>query len=139
FAVDSDEILQGKSISGKVTDGSGITMPGVTVVEKGTTNGTITDLDGNYTITVSSDNATLRFSFVGMESQDFKVAGMNTINVTMSEGYIGLEEVVAIGYGSMERNNVTGAISSIKAEEIMKAPVPNVVEALRGQVSGVKV
>lgn len=139
LAVESDETQQGKSISGKVTDGSGITMPGVTVVEKGTTNGTITDMDGNYSITVSSENATIQFTFVGMETQDLKVAGLNTINVVMKEAFIGLEEVVAIGYGSMERNNVTGAISSIKAEEIMKAPVTNMVEALRGQVPGVKV
>lgn len=131
--------LQEKKVSGKITDSNGITLPGVTVVEKGTTNGTISDIDGLYSITVKSDDAILVFSFVGMENQELPVKGQSTINVSMEEGTIGLEEVVAIGYGSMERNNVTGAISSIKADEIIKAPVPNVVEALRGQVSGVKV
>jgi TonB-linked SusC/RagA family outer membrane protein len=138
-ASDIDETLQGKNITGVVTDVNGSVLPGVTVVVKGTTNGTVTDIDGKYSLNVSSDNAILQFSFVGMEMQEQSVAGQSVINVTLQEGYIGLEEVVAVGYGSMERNNVTGAISSIKAEEILKAPVPNVVEALRGQVSGVKV
>lgn len=131
--------LQEKTVTGKVTDNSGMTLPGVTVIEKGTTNGTVTDMDGAYSITVSASDAILQFSFVGMESQEIDVAGKTTINVVLDEGTIGLDEVIAVGYGSMERNNVTGAIASIKADEIMKAPVPNVVEALRGQVSGVKV
>ncbi|MDA3930755.1 MAG: SusC/RagA family TonB-linked outer membrane protein [Prolixibacteraceae bacterium] len=135
----SNAALQSKQITGKVSDSNGLTLPGVTVVEKGTTNGSITDIDGAYSIAVSSNDATLLFSFVGMETQEIAIAGKSTIDVEMSEGSIGLEEVIAIGYGSMERKNVTGAIASIKTDEIMKAPVSNVVEALRGQVSGVKV
>lgn len=131
--------LQGKKITGKVTDTNGATLPGVTVVEEGTTNGTITDIDGLYSITVKEESSVLVFSFVGMENQEISVASQSTINVKMEEGTIGLDEVIAVGYGSMEKNNVTGAISSIKAEELIKAPVPNVVEALRGQVSGVKI
>jgi TonB-linked SusC/RagA family outer membrane protein len=126
------------NVSGTVTDSYGVTLPGVTVVEKGTTNGTVTDMDGRFSLLVNQ-SATLLFSFVGMENVEVEVAGQRVIDVQMKETSIGLEEVVAIGYGSMERNNVTGAIASIKSEEIMKAPVPNVVEALRGQVSGVKV
>lgn len=139
YSADSDVAMQGKRVTGKVSDVNGTTLPGVTVVEKGTSNGTVTDIDGNYTINVSKESAVLQYSFVGMETQEKDASGLSVINVTLSEGYIGLEEVIAVGYGSMERNNVTGAISSIKAEEIMKAPVPNVVEALRGQVPGVKV
>lgn len=139
YSIETNEAMQGKKVTGTVSDANGATLPGVTVVEKGTTNGTVTDIDGAYTLNVSGDKAVLQFSFVGMETQEKSVSGLNVIDISLSEGYIGLEEVVAIGYGSMERNNVTGAISSIKAEEIMKAPVPNVVEALRGQVPGVKV
>lgn len=135
----NNALLQGKQLTGTVTDLAGLSLPGVTVVEKGTTNGTITDLDGKFVLQLSSDNAVLRFSFVGMETQEVSSAGKTVLTVKMDEGSIGLEEVVAIGYGSMERNNVTGAISSIKADELIKAPVPNVVEALRGQVSGVKI
>lgn len=136
---ENNALLQGKQVTGTVTDVAGMTLPGVTVVERGTTNGTITDLDGNFVLQVKSDDAVLRFSFVGLETQEVSIKGKNTLVVVMGEGSIGLEEVVAVGYGSMERNNVTGAISSIKADELIKAPVPNVVEALRGQVSGVKI
>jgi TonB-linked SusC/RagA family outer membrane protein len=135
----ANSIQQSKTITGKVVDEDGMTLPGVSVVVKGTTTGTVTDIDGKYTINVSSTAKTLVFSFVGMVTQEIAIGSQAQINVTLATDVINLGEVVAIGYGSMEKNNVTGAIASIKADEIMKAPVPNVVEALRGQVSGVKI
>lgn len=130
---------QQKTIAGKVVDDAGVSLPGVSVIIKGTTIGTITDADGKFSINVPSSGKTLLFTFIGMNSQEVEIGTQTQINVTMQQGFVDLGEVVAIGYGSMEKNNVTGAISSIKTEEIMKAPVPNVVEALRGQVSGVKI
>ncbi len=130
---------QQKTITGKVVDESGISLPGVSVIVKGSTVGTITDADGKYSINVPASGKVLLYTFIGMNSQEIEIGNMTQINVTLAQGFVDLDEVVAIGYGSMEKNNVTGAISSIKTEEIMKAPVPNVVEALRGQVSGVKI
>ncbi|HPR32220.1 MAG TPA: SusC/RagA family TonB-linked outer membrane protein, partial [Prolixibacteraceae bacterium] len=135
----SEALPQQKTLSGKVIDEDGVSLPGVSVFVKGTSIGTITDADGMYSLAVPESAKELVFSFIGMLPKEVVIGDQSQINVTLEQGIINLEEVVAIGYGSMERNNVTGAISSIKAEEIIKAPVPNVVEALRGQVSGVKV
>jgi TonB-dependent starch-binding outer membrane protein SusC len=135
----SEALQQTKTITGKVIDEDGVTLPGVSVVVKGTTSGTVTDIDGKYSLNVSASAKTLVFSFIGMTTQEISIGTQTQINVTLEQSFTNLDEVVAIGYGSMERNNVTGAISSIKTEEIMKAPVANVVEALRGQVSGVKI
>src|SRR5690606_7815417 len=100
--------------------------------------GAATDFDGNYAINAPSD-AVLQFSFVGFSQQEVSVDGKSIINVVLKEDLQQLDEVVVVGYGSMERANVTGAISSIKTEEIAKVPVPNVVEALRGQIAGLRV
>ncbi|MDO8930724.1 MAG: carboxypeptidase-like regulatory domain-containing protein, partial [Bacteroidota bacterium] len=91
------EIQQPKSVSGKVTDSSGGSLPGASVVVKGTTNGTITDSNGSYSLSNVPDNATLQFSFVGMKMQEIVVGGKTMINVTLEEETIGIEEVVAIG------------------------------------------
>jgi TonB-linked SusC/RagA family outer membrane protein len=130
---------QNKTITGKVVEDNGSGLPGVSVVVKGSTVGTITDADGKYSINVPATGKELVFTFIGMTTQTVAIGSQSQINVTLESDVVSLNEVVAIGYGSMERNNVTGAISSVKTEEIMKAAVPNVVEALRGQVSGVKI
>ena len=97
-----------KSISGKVTDSSGGILPGVSVVVKGTTIGVITDSNGNYSLSNVPTNATLIFSFVGMKSQETSIGSKATINVTLAEETIGIEEVVAIGYGTMKKSDLTG-------------------------------
>ena len=130
---------QESSISGIVTDVSGLSLPGVSVVLKGTTIGTITDLDGNYTITNVPVNATLLFSFVGMKSQEVLVAGKTRIDIVMEEETIGLEEVVAIGYGVQKKSNITGAISSIKTDDIASRSTTNVVDAMAGKTAGVTI
>ena len=126
---------QQKSVSGKVTDSSGASLPGVSVVVKGTTTGVITDNSGNYSIDVP-ENATLSFSFVGMKTQEVAVGNKTTINVTLAEETIGIEEVVAVGYGVQKKINLTGSVASLNAEELVSRPVPKVSNALAGQMPG---
>ena len=128
---------QQKSVSGKVTDSSGASLPGVSVVVKGTTNGSITDANGNYSISNIPENATLQFSFVGMKGQEVVVEGKSTINVTLAEDAIGLEEVVAVGYGSKKEHAITGAISTIKATEIEGRPITQASQILYGLTPGI--
>lgn len=134
------EILIGqqqKGITGKVTDVAGLPLPGVSVVVKGTTTGTITDGDGKYSIMSIPANATLLFSFVGMKAQELVVGGKATINVTLVDESIGIEEVVAVGYGVQKKTTVTGSISSIKGEELAAMPAANVSQSIAGKLAGV--
>lgn len=123
-------------VAGKVTDSSGGPLPGVTVVIKGTTKGTITDVDGNYVLEGVPSDATLVFSFVGMATQEIPVGGQSVINVSLKEEAVGLGEVVAIGYGSQKRETLTGSISTVQSNEIVKAPVTNVSNSLGGRLPG---
>jgi TonB-linked SusC/RagA family outer membrane protein len=132
-------VQQQKTISGKVIDDTGEPLPGVTVVIKGTTSGTVTNIDGNYLIADIPEDATLIFSFVGMLTQEFQVASQATINVTMKADAIGLEEVIAIGYGIQKKENVTGSVASIKSNELTVAPASNVTSMLAGRLSGLVV
>jgi TonB-linked SusC/RagA family outer membrane protein len=131
--------LQQILVSGKVTSAQGDPLPGVNIIEKETTNGTATDMNGNYSITVASPASVLVFSYVGYLSEEMQVGNKSEIDMVLIESLEELSEVVVVGYGSMERANVTGAISSIKNDEIVKAPVPNFVEALKSQIPGVRV
>jgi TonB-linked SusC/RagA family outer membrane protein len=130
---------QDKPISGRVIDSSGTSLPGVSVVIKGMTKGTITDASGNYSLADVPANAELVFSFVGMKTQEIPVSGKTTINVTLTEETVGIEEVVAIGYGTMKKSNVTGAISSIKMEETPIVGFSTVSHALAGKAAGLQV
>jgi TonB-linked SusC/RagA family outer membrane protein len=130
---------QNKSVSGKVTDTSGGALPGVSVVVKGTTNGTITDANGNYSVSNIPANAILQFSFVGMKTQEAVVGNNQTINVTLDEENIGIEEVVAVGYGTQKKVNLTGSISSVASDELENRPITQTSQALSGLVSGVSV
>ncbi len=131
---------QQKSVSGKVTDSSGSSLPGVSIVVKGTTTGTITDGNGNYSLSNVPENAVIQFSFVGMKSQEVAVAEKTTINIKLEEETIGIEEVVAIGYGTMKKSDLTGSVSSIKSEDIVDMPAArNAIEAIQGKVSGVAI
>lgn len=130
---------QQKTVSGKVTDATGASLPGVTVVIKGTTNGTITDGDGIFTISNISENAILQFSFVGMKGKEIAVAGQTTVNVTLEEEAIGIEEVVAIGYGTARKKDLTGALTRINADDKSTLPNINPVQTMRGSVAGLRV
>jgi TonB-linked SusC/RagA family outer membrane protein len=136
---DTVEMQQQKSISGKVTDSSGTPIPGVTVLVKGTTTGTITDGNGNFSLANVSENATLQFSFVGMKTQEIPMTGKTSINVTMAEETVGIEEVVAIGYGTKLKGELTGSISKVNSDKIESRPVTGTMEALQGLVPGVTI
>ena len=130
---------QQKSISGKVTDSLGGTLPGVSVVVKGTTIGTITDANGNYNLPNVPSNATLVFSFVGMKTQGIVVGNNSTINVELREETIGIEEVVAIGYGTQKKENLTGSVASVSSNLLEKRSVTQSSQLLQGAASGVTV
>jgi len=130
---------QTKTITGTVTDENGGPLPGVTVVIKGSTQGTVTNADGNYSLTNIPDNATLVFSFVGMMTQEVVVGNQTTINVSMEIDAIGIEEVVAIGYGTMKKSDLTGTVSSVTTEKTMDIPNTNVLQAIQGSVPGLSV
>ena len=135
-----DKVLpQQKSISGKVIDSSGVPLPGVTVVLKGTTNGTITDADGKYSVTNVPGDAILAFSFVGMKTQEIKVAGKTAINVTMEEETTAIDEVVAIGYGTQKKKLTTGASNHVENESIQKLNSTNPMKAMQSLTSGINI
>lgn len=134
-----DNLQQQKSISGKVSDSSGATLPGVSVVVKGTTTGSITDAKGNYSLASVPAGATLQFSFVGMKMQEVLVGNKTTINVELIEESIGIDEVVAIGYGTVKKSDLTGSVSSVSSGEIKKQPVTTLGQAIQGKATGVVV
>lgn len=123
---------QGKTITGKVTDSSGATMPGVSVVVKGTTNGAITDTNGMYTLSNVPENGILVFSFIGMKTQEKAVQGKTSLNLVLQEEMVGLDEVVVIGYGTTQKKNLTGAVDQIGSAVIENRPVSNTMQALQG-------
>lgn len=127
------------TVTGTVTEaGSGETLIGAAVLEKGTTNGVVTDIDGNYTITVGS-NSTLSFTYMGYESKDVKVSGRRSINVELSVAAEELDELVVIGYGVQRKSDITGSISSVGSKEINSQPVANALQALQGRAAGVNI
>lgn len=127
------------SVKGRVTDSSGDPLPGLSVVLKGTTTGTITDFDGKYTLANVPGDATLVFSFVGMKSQEIAVAGKTTLNVSMEEESIGIEEVVAVGYGTVRKKDLTGAVTSVSGSALKDIPVTSAAQAIVGRMAGVQV
>jgi len=126
-------------VSGKVVDDKNQPIPGVSVVVRGTTQGTVTNIDGNYTLTNVPDGATLRFSFIGMETIEIPVNGKNTINATLKTESIGIEEVVAVAYGTMRKKDLTGSISTVSNEHIAAQANSTVTKALEGAVAGIQV
>ncbi len=108
---------------------------GANVLEKGTTNGVITDLDGNFSLTVSS-SAVLQFSYIGYAPQEVSVAGKNIINVQMKEDAEVIDEVIVVGYGSQKKETLTGSVANIRGEEIAKSPAANVSSSLTGKLPG---
>ncbi|WP_423130208.1 SusC/RagA family TonB-linked outer membrane protein [Gaoshiqia sp. Z1-71] len=130
---------QERTISGKVTDSQGIQLPGVTIIIKGTGQGSITGADGSYSLTNVPLGSTLVFTFIGMKTQEIKLAGETRINVVMQEETIGIEEVVAVGYGVQKKATLTGAVSAVKGEDIVSTKNENAQNMLTGKISGVRV
>lgn len=127
---------QQKSVSGKVTDSSGAPLPGVSVVIKGTTTGIITDSNGNYKLSNIQPNSIIQFSFVGMKIQEIEPKEKTVLNVTLMEVTVDIEEVVAVGYGTMKKSDIVGAISSVKSNELSKIAAPSVATMLQGKAAG---
>jgi TonB-linked SusC/RagA family outer membrane protein len=130
---------QTRTITGKVTDQSGQPLPGVTVVLKGTTTGAITNTEGRYTISNIPAHASLTFSFVGMKTQEIPVAGKTEINVKMVEEAIGIEEVVAIGYGTQTKRDISGSVANISEKNFNKGINTTAVDLLKGKVAGLSI
>jgi len=128
--------FQQKTVSGKVTDTDDQPLPGVTVIVKGTTQGTVTNVDGNYSLTNIPEDAILAFSFVGMLTQEVEVGNQTTIDVTMAVDAIGIEEVVAIGYGTQKKVNITGSVDVISAEVLENRQASTVSQLLQGVSPG---
>ena len=129
----------GKKISGKVTDGSGATLPGVSVVVKGTTTGVITDNSGSYSLSNVAGNAILQFSFVGMKTQEIKIGTQTSINVVFVEETIGLEEVIAVGYGTQSKREISGSVTNVSEKSFNKGVTRTGVDLLNGKVAGLTI
>ena len=126
------------TVKGGIKDSEGVPLPGINIVEKGTVNGTITNLNGEYTIVVKSSEAVLSFSSIGYLTEEVGVNGQSVIDIVMVEDLLSLEEVVVVGYGQKKKESVVGAITQTDGEDLMKAGgVTNVGEALQGRLPGV--
>jgi hypothetical protein len=130
---------QEKRITGKVTSVTGDPIPGVSVLVPGTVLGTLTDIDGVYTISVPNNTASLAFSFIGMERQEIQVQDQSIINVVMKETAIDLEEVVVIGYGTQKKVSLTGAVSAVDNKTLNEMSVGDAISRLEGNVTGVTI
>ena len=127
------------TVQGKVTDSMGEPLVGLNVIEKGTTNGTITGIDGDYSLRVSGTNATLVFSYIGYESQEIPLRGNTTINVKMKEDSGLLEEVVVVGYGVQKKVNLSGAVQAVGSEALSSRPISSVGSGLQGMVPNLNI
>uniref|UniRef100_UPI003217975F TonB-dependent receptor n=1 Tax=uncultured Draconibacterium sp. TaxID=1573823 RepID=UPI003217975F len=136
---DGISIQQQKIVTGRVTDESETPLPGVTVLLEGTTNGTVTGANGNYSISDIPEGSTLVFSFIGMITREIKVVNKTKIDVVLTTSTIDIEEVVAVGYGTVRKRDLTGAVASIKSEELLKTNAQGADQALMGKIAGVQV
>lgn len=127
---------QKKQISGSVKDNSGIPLPGVSVLVKGTTTGTITDSDGNFKLSVP-DNSVLVFTFIGMKPKEIPIGNQSVFSVVLAEETVGVEEVVVVGYGIQKKESVVGAISQVGGASLMQSGTSNITSAIAGKLSGV--
>jgi len=128
------------TVSGTITEGdNNTTLIGVTILEKGTSNGAVTDLEGKYTLEVTDNNAVLMISYIGYSSQEVAVGSQSTIDVTLETDVASLDEIVVVGYGVQKKSVVTGSISKVKADELESMPVTRIEQSLQGRTSGVRV
>ncbi len=131
--------LQSRNIKGQIVDETGEPLIGVSVFVKGTTVGTITDMDGNYALEVPEGSNTLEVSYIGYRTQTITIREAGIINIRMEADTQALDEVVVVGYGTMKKRDLTGSITSVKSSDIMKSPAANAMEALQGQVPGMDI
>ncbi|MEO1011486.1 MAG: TonB-dependent receptor, partial [Bacteroidota bacterium] len=132
-------LAQQSQVNGTVSDALGQPLPGATIVEQGTNNGTQTDFDGNFSIQVQSPNAVLLISYIGFAKKEVAVDGRSQINVTLEEDATGLDEVVLIGYGGVRKSDLTGSVASVTSDDIQRTVNQSFQEALEGRAAGVQV
>ena len=129
-----------RTITGKVTDPGGMALPGTNIVVQGTSTGVQADANGNYQISVENPaNAILEFSFIGYAKQQLPVRNLSTINVVLQEEYIGLNELVVVGYGTVRKKDLTGSVASIKSTEITKTATNNALQSMQGKIAGLDI
>ena len=130
---------QNLTVSGTVSDSRGEALPGVTVVTKGAAGGTVSDVNGNYTLGSVPASGTLVFSFIGMKTQEIAVNGMTAINVTLLEDAIAIDEVVAVGYGTVKKRDVIGSVASVSGEDLKQVSSTSFTAAMQGRAAGVNI
>ncbi|HBC77470.1 MAG TPA: hypothetical protein DCZ51_02505, partial [Bacteroidales bacterium] len=131
--------MQQKRITGRVTDVAGEALPGVNILEKGTINGAISDVDGRYALTVASSSSVLNFSFIGYMTREVTVGSQTTIDVVMNQAETKLDEIVVVGYSTMARKSLTGSVAQVGAAELSESAASNPITRLQGKVSGVTI
>jgi TonB-linked SusC/RagA family outer membrane protein len=140
FAGATSFVLAQKTITGKVTSGTdGLPLIGASILEKGTNNGTVTDVDGSFSLQTSSNNAVLTISYTGFVAQDINTTGLSVVNITLIESATLLSEIVVTGYTAQQKKDLTGAVGVVNTEELTKLPSANITNQLQGRVSGVTV
>ncbi|UWY27522.1 TonB-dependent receptor [Flavobacterium sp. TR2] len=139
FLLCSSIYAQTTTIEGKITDATGMSLPGVNINEKGTKNGTSTDFEGSFKINVSNSKAVLIISYLGFQTQEVSVAGKTKINVSLAEQSNALTEVVVVGYGSVKKTDLTGSVSTISAATITERNTTSPLEAIQGSTPGVQI
>lgn len=130
---------QTKTISGVVTDENRNALPGVTVMVKGASTGTVTNVDGKFNLPGVTENSTLVFSFIGMKTQELLLKGQSSVKVVMEVETIGIDEVVAIGYGTQRKGDVTSAVASVKSEDFIKGKINDVADLVKGKIAGLSI
>ena len=130
---------QGKRITGTVTDAAGEPVIGANIIEKGTSNGVVTDVDGRFMLNVNSNASVLQVSYIGYISQDITIGGQSNLNIVLREDAQTLDEVVVVGYGTMKKSDITGSISVTGADDILQGQTFNALEGLRGKAAGVTI
>ncbi len=131
-------LLEAEPVSGRVTDENGKPLANVTILEKGTSNGTQTDANGNFTLNTSSANAVLEVSFIGYANQEINVANRSVVNMQLHQTNRELDQVVVVGYGTQRRKAVTGSVTKVDLKNLQNTPATNISQALRGSVAGVQ-
>lgn len=140
FAEQNTMIMQQSgNVKGRVTDSNGEPIVGAAIVVQGTTQGTVTDVDGNYELTGVPADATIVVSFLGYDDEVIQVAGQATINVVMLENFELLGDIVVVGYGTQKKSDITGSVTSINKDRLAKLPVANVLQAVQGSAAGVTI
>jgi TonB-linked SusC/RagA family outer membrane protein len=136
---DGPALAQQRVVTGMVTENDGSPLPSVSIMEKGTTNGVMSDASGQFRISTTTAEPVLVFSFVGYETQEVSVGTRSVVNVVMTASTIGLEEIVVVGYGTVRKSDITGSITSVDVDKIRDVPAATVVKALQGKTAGVEI